>query len=663
MHNVEKYYLETSKNPDLKKVIDKFSNLLISKKVIKISVNDFLETHLLIENNIIKIENDYLKISNYSFIAVSIIKHYESIFSFNYNNDFKNIIQFYNHVKEEFINDNYTLDYNVIELEFLKFLIFESNKKHGETFHIFIKKLTEEHDSEYIYEFIRAYSENLAFLEINPKTIFDNSALLLKFTKSDADYSIDEEHILRGIKLKCQVDDNIGIELFKLALKKNNTENNDIIISAIISGIYEKIGIPFYEKHLHKLIDSDKNLFEIINGLSIIDKVEEDEFDLFITLFNRFKTNKDLAIVNAKLLFKILESTYFSNKETHVEKCFIGLNEIISNEISLVFILQRTASLENYDTQRIKVLINGIQQPNFSINTHTYPIVLFFWKNHNILYLKQILITISKFHPLKKIAKHFQSRFDKFDKIEFDNMLIDLLTSNKASLRFIGLDIFNKLPYNNFNCDILKLEPIQQYKLWVSLCNTYKEPKYIVPFLIPLLKSSSATVKECFTLKLKEYSENYGGHLTDALENHLDISNKEHQEILTSIKSHMYNYHDHNINIKRDIKELNPYHSDNKAINDFNRLFDKKMSRGIRKGADTNSFLGFAKTVQLAKGGGWKHGEENEIMKLARIQTSMALPRNYFIDPNQYELEESLESLTNWKETDFKIIEKWISNE
>lgn len=663
MHKVEKYYLEISNNPDLKKVMGKFSDLLISKKVIKISVNDFLETQLLIENNIIKIENDYLKISNYSFIAITIIKYYETIFSFNYNNDFKNTIQFYTRVKEEFINDNYTHDYNVIELEFLKFLIFENNKKHGETFHTFIKKLTKEHDSEYIYEFIRAYSENLAFIEINSKTIYDNSTLLLKFTKSNADYNIDEGHILRGIKLKCQVHNNTGIELFKLALKKNNIENNDIILSAIISGIYEKNGISFYEKHLHKLINADKSLFEIINGLSNIDKVEQNEFDLFITLFNRFKTNKDLAIVNAKLLFKILESTYFRNKETHIEKCFIGLNEIISNESSLVFILQRTAALENYDPHRIKILINGIKQPSFSINTHTYPIVHFFWKNHNILYLKQILIAISKFHSYKKIAKHFQSRFDKFDKIEFDNMLIDLLISNKANLRFIGLDIFNKLPYNKFNCDILKLEPIQQYKLWVSLCNTYKEPKYIVPFLIPLLKSSSATVRECFTLKLKEYSENYGGHLTDALENHLDISNKEHQEILISIKSYMYNYYDYNVNIKRDIKELNPYYSDNKAINDFNRFFDKKMSRGIRKGTDTNSFLGFAKTIQLAKGGGWKHGEESEIKKLAKIQTSMALPRNYFIDPNQYDLEESLESLTNWKETDFKIIEKWISNE
>lgn len=348
---------------------------------------------------------------------------------------------------------------------------------------------------------------------------------------------------------------------------------------------------------------------------------------------------------------------------SYTDKCFNGLNELLYDENSLVFILQEIVSLENYDTKRVKILENIIYQPHFSLDSHMFSVVHFFWKTHNISYLQQILVAISKSQPFKNIATHFNSEFDEFDSIEFDNMLIDLLTDNNARLRFIAMDIFDNLPYNKFNINIIELEPIKQYKLWVSLCHTYKEPKHIIPFLIPLLESGSITVKESFVTKLKEYSENYGGHLTEVLEESLDINNQNHQQILKSIVDYMNDYYDKNINVKRNIKELSPYHSSNKILNDFNNFFNKKMRRGINKETDANSFLGFATTIQLAKGGGWKRGENNEIMKLAKIETSMALPRNYFIDPNRYELEESQEQQIDWKDDDFKIIQIWIANE
>jgi sulfur relay (sulfurtransferase) DsrC/TusE family protein len=663
LENIIEKYKEEIKKTDLKETLKKYVDFLISKKKISISINDFLEYQILIENNIIKSENNSLKIQNYTFIAITILEHFKTLYSFKYSSEFKDSIILFNRIKEDFIKDNYSSDYNILEVEFLKILIYENNKKLNLNFYDFINNLSKENDSEYIYEFIRAYSEILSFIDIDIEIMHQNSILLLEITKSDANYNIEETGILNGIKQKCFYDIFFGLKLFELSINKNSIEKNDSIISSIVSGLYEKIGYSFYETHLKKLTDRNKNLLEIINGLSDINNISDKEYTLFITLFNKYKTNKNLITVLAKVIFAILNSNSFLNNNTNTNKCFDCLNEILVNGDSLFFILQKIVYLENYDEKRVEILTNIIKQSEFSIENHLFYVVHFFRKIDNIRYLQQILVTISQSHPFKNIANHFNSRFEKFDKIEFDNMLIDFLTDNKANLRFLGIDLFKYLKYKKFNIDIIKLEPIKQYKLWVSLTQTYDEPKNIIPCLTPLLKSTSTTVKECFINKLKEYSENYGGHLTEVLENNLDIHNSNHNEILKLIIDYMHDYYDKNVYIKRNVKELNPYYSCNKILNNFNSSFNKKMRKGMNEGADTNSFFGFSKTIQLAKGGGWKFGDKNDIAKLAKIQTSMALPRNYFTDPNQYELEESQENSIDWKKNDFKIIEKWIENE
>lgn len=241
-------------------------------------------------------------------------------------------------------------------------------------------------------------------------------------------------------------------------------------------------------------------------------------------------------------------------------------------------------------------------------------------------------------------------------------MLIDLLTHSKAHLRFLGTDIFNNLGSQKFNGNILDLSPIKQYKLWVCLTQAYKEPKYIIPWLLPLIDSQSATVKQCFILKLKEYSENYGRLLTELLQKKLDTLNLNHCQIMQSIIDHMENHFVQNIYTKQGIRELDPYYSSNKILNDYDSWFNKKARKGIR-GIEKTGFLAFSTTIILAKGGGWKQEDEDEIRKLKKIETKTALPRSYFINPNRYEMEEFDESYKDWKEDDFALIKKWIADE
>lgn len=661
MNIIEQYNRDFKKKSSLKKDLIKYVSFLILKKEITISVTDYSETQLLLENKILKNESKSLKIENYTFIAIALLEYYKTTYSFDYSTEFELNILFFEQVKEDFTADKYSNEYAILELELLKIIIYETNKRFNYNFNSYINELSKTNDSEYFYNFIDAYSAVFSSINIDIEVAYNNSIKLLAFTKSDATFNFNEGNVLNGIKQKCFSDEIFGLKLFKFSLDNSN-EKDDIIISAIVPGIYEKIGYSFYKNDLKKLIDNNIKLFEIINGLSNISIIKEKEYPLFISLFNQHKANKDLIIPLAKLLFAILKSENLKNNNLYTDKCFEGLNEIIVNESSSLFILHNTTYLENNEEKRTEIIINIINQSYFSITTHLTSISHFFWKCQNIQYLKQILIEISKVHPFKKTAKYFNSRFKKFDKIEFETMYIDFLTDNKANLRFLGVDIFNNLGNQKFNSDILKLEPIKQYKLWVCLTQTYKEPKYIIPFLLPLVDSRSTTIKECFILKLKEYSENYGGHLTELLETNLDSNNINHSQVLKFVIEHMHEHYEKNIHIKYGIKELNPYYSNNKILDDFNLLFNKKMRRGI-SGTEKTGFLAFSRTIHLAKGGGWKNGDENEIMKLGKIQTSFALPRNYFINPNDYEIEEFQESNTDWNENDFKLIESWISNE
>ncbi|MEN9909026.1 MAG: hypothetical protein RLZZ540_2175, partial [Bacteroidota bacterium] len=138
MENIIEKYKEEIKKTDLKETLKKYVDFLISKKKISISINDFLEYQILIENNIIKSENNSLKIQNYTFIAITILEHFKTLYSFKYSSEFKDSIILFNRIKEDFIKDNYSSDYNILEVEFLKILIYENNKKLNLNFYDFI---------------------------------------------------------------------------------------------------------------------------------------------------------------------------------------------------------------------------------------------------------------------------------------------------------------------------------------------------------------------------------------------------------------------------------------------------------------------------------------------------------------------------------------------
>jgi hypothetical protein len=242
------------------------------------------------------------------------------------------------------------------------------------------------------------------------------------------------------------------------------------------------------------------------------------------------------------------------------------------------------------------------------------------------------------------------------------------LIDSSAAKRYTGLELFDELsshkPYK-FTLDILSLPYISQYKLWVALTTDFKEPKHRIPSLLNLVNSGSDIVKESFICKLEEISEDYGSAITEVLEENLKENDEHENGVIMRLKQYIREYFRVNTDIKRSIKEFNPFHTSNKEVTMYNELFHKKMSSGIKKGSQENSLINIlgVKTVHLAKGGGWKFGNKKEISQLGTISSSFSLPRSYFMNPNEYEITKGLEMREDWKSEDFSEIENAINNE
>jgi hypothetical protein len=131
------------------------------------------------------------------------------------------------------------------------------------------------------------------------------------------------------------------------------------------------------------------------------------------------------------------------------------------------------------------------------------------------------------------------------------------------------------------------------------------------------------------------------------------------------IKTYIENYYIENIDLKKSVSELNPYHTHYKYIKHFNELFSKNMSKSIDKGTRENSFLSIlgANTIKLSKGGGFKIGNKNEISPLGKVESGFTMPRSYFINPNKYEIEKRIIIKQDWKNEEFLEIKTFLENE
>ncbi|GEC77693.1 hypothetical protein [Flavobacterium aquatile] len=650
----------------LDKELKSFVLFLNSIHKLEFETSDYPNSSYLLKERIIYLHNtSSYRIENFTLLALKLYENYKQILKFRQSKNLQKDIEFLDQIEKKFTQEHFIHHYHSLEKELWKIIVFENNNKYQSDFHEFLKTLLEnKHEKTFLL--VEAYSQLLPVLQISNQAIYDNSLILLDITKSDAEWNIPRGEVLIGLRSWAFQYTSRGKELLNLSLLKS--DDNVDIISALIAGIYDKLGLKFYTEDIENFVNSKSSLFGIFNGLAIIKDIGEKEASLYIKLFDLHSSDENLLIPLVRMLLAVIKSkSNFKNKIKSTKQIFFRLNEVFKrdNQGVIRYVLNEISFLDNYYSEKTDLLLNLISQNHFSNDKYINGICQVFWHLKEIDSLKKVLLALAAFRPFKNTAKYFTSSFHHFDPLELDKMIIEFLLDNKAYIRHLGISVFDRLSPDSgylFKNNILKLEPLEQYKLWVAVCRNLKEPKHFLPCLLPLLKSNSETVKESFICKLEEFSEDYGGHITQLLEEKIGIYVS--QQIFERIKNYSDNFNATNLDVKNKILELNPYYTHNKLFIEFNAMYRRDFSKKINKGGQENSFLSqLATTVQLGKGGGWRIGEREEISKLGSFGVSFALPRSYFIFPDKYDMEMGVEMREDWQEGDFDLIKEFISNE
>jgi len=643
----------------MKKKLEALTQKLIKHKRFVINREEELFDEMLFKKGVLKENGNDILVNDFSAIAPYFFSHYKCKLSFEVTEDFQDSVEFINDIIADFTAGNNISRSHLLEKALLEIIIKEANNKYNTTFKAYISTFNLEEKSLEFFNFSNAYSSQLSSLTIAPEIIYENAKALLEGAKADAQYNAPLSTVLNGVKELVKKDYCAGKQLLEISLSDPTCEEQ--LISVIVSGLYDIKGVEFYKEIIKVRLDKNINRDAILFGLSNIAILKDYECQLFIELVERFKASTDSQPSIIALLLAVLNS----GRDSFLSEALQLLKSMVKEEKLGHQILHGLWRLDNLEEERIEVVVNLIQQDYFVIEKYINQISQLFWEIKNIKAFKTIILSLAEKSPFTDFSKSFQSFLRTTDKVELDGLIIQLLIDDKALNRFIGISFFNQLSFSNpykFSFDILTLPAIDQYKLWVSMATDFNQPQNRLVALLPLLNSDSSLVRECFTSKLEYLSEDYGGHIRQLLRENLVL--EKDKGIIERIENYIDGYYQEFVEIKNPIKELNPFLTQAKEIMYFKELFQKDMSQNINSSMEENSLMKFfGKSIQLAKGGGFRFDKEGEISQLSHFSSSMAMPRSYFANPDEYEIEYGSLQRKDWTEKEFESLKKCFKNE
>lgn len=668
-YHIGKLIAALSDNAALLIALDNYIAVIMEKGLEGVCEND-IDSELLFSENVIVITNNLVRPENYGLVATGLYSYFKSKVSLEIYSEFGEYLGLYKNLSRYFKATGYSPVKEELKRWFMALILLEYTANGG-TFAGYIRQLAalegKTKGKKQLYEFANAYGSVLSELQIEKDILYADITQLIALTESNVTYNGNQFHLLEGLRDLPAQKRELALSLFDYACQAGLTPGK--LISALATGLYESLGLTFLSEVAVLYLGNNAIAERIFLGLSVVKELEVTDACIYLQYFEKYKdTDEYITIALSKMLLRVLESAInFTDNETITLRCIEAL-EFGMTQYGYRLALQvidRLTIIEGYVTCKTRLLLHLVAQPYFNTNEFMGVIVRLYWYVHDVESLKRVLSAIADKEPFSDLGKHFTGFQNHCDKNELDLAIIELVTDNRSSRRELGNSLFGA-DHNHsryvFTFDILTLIPLQQYKLWVGLCQNIGEPKHYLVALLPLLNSRSWTVQESFIAKLEELSEDYAGHIVKILEDHLHLHNRP--DVIERIRGYSEQFFRINADCKIGISEISPHKTQNKLFKEFNKHYNRSFSRTIEKGAKENSLMSIlGKPVKLGKGGGWKISETEGIKKLGHIQTGMTLPRGMFIYPEQYDIMCGLEQSIDRTEEEFDLVRELIKNE
>ncbi len=499
-----------------------------------------------------------------------------------------------------------------------------------------------------------------AFCKILPEIFLDNDLLLSCLKELYSAHEYDKKDVF-----------NVNVGELDNAIKRYasaNTSSSKAVLESLLINfdeLNERLAVNF----LAGIIEVDKSYLDQVKQLS-----RNPLFQPFIICSLRFnikyttlELHKVLSLLNEidnsteKYLLQLprlyLNFLYDDEMdEFGKEVCFERLKILITidNKNIVGIVLNDLRFFRKNENLTHALLVSMIEASSFDENLMSLTSNIFHYYEdcHHFFEFIGLYAVKFKFHFKAETYSYELYHLRNKNQKKFDSQLVKFLINDLGEIRIVGTRIFSELSshYNvkYFELNILELKPIEQFKLFTSIFSLYLEHSHSLPYLIPLFESPNEFVREAFISRVEILSEDYGSTVLNVLKDIWHSMSEEQVKIYQRLFDYAKNFGDE-LNRKMGIKELDPYYTQYKFLSEYNQTHQKLLQKSVNENVDKGSIIRqLANTVILAKGGGWRCKEKEEVSQLSKIGTSMIIPRSYMISPDNYEWEKMIEQSENW---------------
>ena len=266
-------------------------------------------------------------------------------------------------------------------------------------------------------------------------------------------------------------------------------------------------------------------------------------------------------------------------------------------------------------------------------------------KDHEVLV--RIIVKVAEvFSPLDvlKMERCLHRLNEK--KEMFVELAVLFIIHPNGEYRLTGRRLWDDYHLESSELDVSEMDETAQCAFVFSMLQDCGNPETRLPKVLPLVKSKSKKVKRFVMNVLHPYTDDYMGHVCAALDK-LKIKGKEAQMIKDYVDGR-WNV----LKIRKKTKELWPSFAYGKAYKEARRVESEHIQNKLKEAEENHPSVWkeLAKTVVLARGGGWRNAD-GTTQKLPLIQFSApARQLAESLSPREQETWIN-ELLKNWDDT------------
>ena len=231
-------------------------------------------------------------------------------------------------------------------------------------------------------------------------------------------------------------------------------------------------------------------------------------------------------------------------------------------------------------------------------------------------------------------------------KEQFVELVVLFIVHTNGEYRLVGRRLWDEYHLESSDFNASKMNETVQCAFAYSMLQDCGNPETRLPKVLPLIKTNNKKVKKFVLSVLRPYTDDYMGHVCAALDK-LKMNGKEAKMIRGYVDGR-WNV----IQERKKMKELWPSFTYGKEYKEARRVETEHLQMKLKEAEENHPSVwkDLAKTVVLARGGGWRNAD-GTTQKLPLIQFSApARLLTESLSPREQE-EWMNDLLKNWDDT------------